>query len=139
MKPLEQVRAELVQQRLVKADEDYRVAAFLLSENTPYLAAIGFHAQQSVEKHLTAALAAHEIEFPKTHMLGLLLDLPAEADPALAASLQECTALDPCSVTDRYPGDLPSLSEDDAVEAVRLAEMARHAVLEALARPNTSR
>lgn len=36
---------------------------------------VGFHGQQAAEKLLKAVLAAHGIEFPRTHSLRFLLDL----------------------------------------------------------------
>ena len=38
---------------------------------------IGFHAQQAVEKALKAVLASHEVAYPFTHDLKLLLNLLA--------------------------------------------------------------
>ena len=47
MRPPEQVKRELIQQWLAKAEEDFSVGEYLLSEDTAYLSAIGFHAQQA--------------------------------------------------------------------------------------------
>ena len=77
MRPAEEVRAELVRGWIARAEEDYRVAIFLADEKAPYPGAVAFHAQQAAEKHLKAALVHFQLEFPKTHDLGQLLDLLA--------------------------------------------------------------
>jgi len=129
MKPPEQVRRELVQQWLAKATEDLTVARHLLSEGLGCLGAIGFHAQQAAEKYLKALLVAHQIEFPKTHDLGELLDLVASCDDTLAQSLQDIAALNPYGVDFRYPGDAPQLTPEDARHAVELATRTQDTVL----------
>ena len=52
MKPPEEARRALVEQWLLKADQDFRVARHLFVEGALYPVAIGFHCQQSAEKHL---------------------------------------------------------------------------------------
>lgn len=95
MRPSEQVKRELIQQWLAKAEEDFRVVEYLLTDDTAYLSAIGFHAQQAAEKYLKAFLVLNQIEFTKTHNLGELLDLFSQVDPSLALSLRDITALNP--------------------------------------------
>ena len=132
MRPPEEVIRDLVQQWLAKAEEDYGVAEHLVSENTPYLGVVGFHAQQAAEKYLKALLVRHQIEFPKTHNLGELLELLQIKEPAISASLHSITALNPYGVNVRYPGDVPHLTPDEAKTAVSLATQVREAVLSAL-------
>jgi len=132
MRPPEEVKRELVQQWLAKAEEDFNVANFLLSQGQPYLSTIGFHSQQCAEKYLKAYLARHQVEFPKTHHLGALLDLISKINSSLADSLKEITALNPYSVTVRYPAGFPEMSLADAQNAVDLASKVREAILPAL-------
>ena len=94
--------------------------------------AIGFHAQQAAEKYLKAFLTWHQVEFPKTHDLGVLLELVATADSALAASLNPISALNPYSVELRYPGDAPELSQSEAQDALKWARKTADAILAAL-------
>ena len=54
MKPPDEVRQDLVQRWLKKAEEDLAVANLLLADDAPYYAAIGFHAQQAAEKFIEA-------------------------------------------------------------------------------------
>jgi HEPN domain-containing protein len=64
---------------------------------------------------------ARQVELPKTHDLGRLLDLVATVDAALAAALGGAVQLTDYSVDVRYPGDLPQLGLDDAQRAVEQA------------------
>lgn len=133
MKPPDEVRKDLVRQWLAKAEEDLGVADLLLAENTSYFSAAGFHSQQAVEKFLKALLVRHQVEFPKTHDLGKLLDLLTSVEAPLAAALENVTDLAPYGVQARYPGDLPVVSREEAEEALRLTRQVRDQVLEALA------
>jgi HEPN domain-containing protein len=128
MKPPDAIRREVVAQWLARADEDLSVARHLLAETLPYYGAIGFHAQQAAEKFLKAYLVAHQVDFPKTHDLGRLLDLVASVDGALATALSAAVQLTDYGVDVRYPGDLPKLDADDAARAVDCALEVRDAV-----------
>ncbi len=133
MKPPDEARNELVRQWLEKAQLDLDVAWNLVSQGTRFLPAAAFHAQQAAEKYLKALLVHYQIEFPKTHDLGELLDLLAPVEGPLVSSLAEATALNPYSVDMRYPGEMPEISEDEAKQATELAQTVRDAVLTALA------
>jgi HEPN domain-containing protein len=132
MRPSEDVKAELVGQWLSKAASDLGVAQHLLSAHTPYLDAIGFHAQQAAEKYLKAFLVQHQVEFPRTHDLGELLDLVAGVHAPLASSLRGAIALNPYGVDSRYPGYSGEIRTEDAREAVALATHVHDAILQAL-------
>ncbi len=133
MKPADEVRRDLVRQWLRKAEDDFELSEHLLAENSPYLGAVGFHAQQAAEKFLKALLTHRQIEFPKTHNIGELLDLLAKADLPLASSLGDASALNPFSVDIRYPGDVPEVTIEEAKTAVELAGKIRAAVRSRLA------
>jgi HEPN domain-containing protein len=128
MKPPDEVRRELVGQWLARAEEDLGVARHLLAEDLPYYGAIGFHAEQAAEKFIKAFLVATQVEFPKTHDLGRLLDLVATVDAALATELVPAVGLTDHGVDVRYPGDLPMLSADDARQAVDTATLVQQHV-----------
>lgn len=115
MKPPDEVRHGLVRQWLKKAEEDFGVADLLISESTPYLSAAGFHLQQATEKFLKALLVHHQVEFPRTHDLGKLLDLLEPVEAALTKELAHIIALDPYSVQARYPDDLPAVSPQGSI------------------------
>lgn len=132
MKPPEEVRREFVRQWLDKAESDFKLAEHLISENAPFLEAACLHAQQAAEKYLKAFLVEHQVEFPKTHNLGHLLDLSATIDSSLVKRLQQITVLNPYGVDYRYPGDFPEITRDDAGKALKLVGMVRDAILRAL-------
>jgi len=128
MKPPDEIRRNLVGQWLKKAEEDFGVAELLLFEKAPYLSAAGFHLQQAAEKYLKALLVRHQVEFPKTHDLGKLLDLLATVEAPLAEALGKITNLDPYCVEARYPGDLPAVAREEAEAALALTREVRDKV-----------
>lgn len=132
MRPPKEIRREQMDQWLGRANEDFGLAEHLVSENSPYLNAICFHAQQAAEKYLKAFLVHNQVEFPKTHDLVKILDLIATVDKPLAESLRDVKGLSNYGVDIRYPGDLPEISNDDARQAFKLAEKARDAIMSAL-------
>ncbi len=131
MKRPEDTRRELADQWLEKAESDYRLAEYLVRQNIFY-EAVGFHCQQAAEKYLKALLVHYKVDFPKTHILGALLDLVAEVDVDLAQKLSEITILNPYGVEARYPGDQFGLTEKEARAALDLATKARKAILNSL-------
>jgi HEPN domain-containing protein len=132
MRPPEEVKRDLVRQWLARADADLDTAKFLFSPGRSFFSAICFHCQQAAEKYFKAFLTWHQIEFPKTHDLGMLLGLIASIDSSLAASLTEVAALNPYGVDIRYPGDVPEITREDAEEAMRLADRVKEAIFLAL-------
>ncbi|MHB8067521.1 MAG: HEPN domain-containing protein [Desulfobaccales bacterium] len=132
MKPPEEVKRDLVRQWLARADEDLETARFLISPGRSFFATICFHCQQAAEKYFKAFLTSQQIEFPKTHDLGLLLSIIASNDLSLASSLAEVAALNPYGVDIRYPGDSPEITLEDAEEAIRMADRVKEAVYSAL-------
>jgi len=65
--------AEHARLMLRKALEDLDVLEVLAKARKPVQAAIGFHAQQAVEKSLKAVLANRGLTYPRTHDLKVLL------------------------------------------------------------------
>ena len=132
MRPPEEVKRRIVQQWLRKAEIDLDAAENLLSEDRLSFYPSCFHSQQSVEKFLKAFLAWHQVQFPKTHNLGELLDLMSTIDTALAEDLKDATRLNPYGVEVRYPSDIPEPTYDQAKEALHLATSIRDAIQKAL-------
>lgn len=132
MRSPEEVKREIYEKWIRRANEDLAVAGQLLADGVPYFGAIGFHAQQAAEKFLKAFLVWHQVEFPKTHDLGQLLQLVESRDKALSESLHEIVVLTDYGVDMRYPGDLPDLTADEASRAVELAKQTKDGVLQSL-------
>ncbi|MBI5528810.1 MAG: HEPN domain-containing protein [Deltaproteobacteria bacterium] len=128
MKPREEMIRDLVRQWFAKADLDMGLAEHIVGEATLFIAATGFHCQQAAEKYLKAFLVHHQLEFPKTHDLGDLLDLVERVDVGLAAELKSITFLNPYGVDFRYPSDLPSMTVEEAHRALELARKVQTAV-----------
>jgi HEPN domain-containing protein len=132
MRPADQVRRDLIRQWITKAEEDLGAAEILILHKPSYLSAVGFHCQQAAEKFLKALLTLNQIEFPKTHDLGALLDLISPVDTSLAESLNDILLLNPYGVEIRYPGDMQAIDPEDAQNALKLAKRVRDAVMKLL-------
>ena len=64
-----------------KANSDYVAAASLIGDDSElHSDIIAFHCQQCIEKYLKAFLIYHDVDYPKTHNLELLLYLCLRAD-----------------------------------------------------------
>lgn len=129
MRTPEQAKWDFVQQWLNKAQNDLKVASFLLEGDLKDYESVGFHAQQAAEKFIKTFLVRHQIEFPKTHDIARLRRLVAQADSGLAEGMANADELTPYGVEFRYPGDLQPLSHDQAAHALRLAEQLRDLVM----------
>jgi len=115
------VRLILVNQWKEKADQDLAAAEGLLSYKTPLPYPVCFHCQQASEKYIKAFLTHRQVEFPKSHDIRELLGLVARVDQELADVLMPAAILTPYGVEMRYPGDLPTPTQDEAETALALA------------------
>jgi HEPN domain-containing protein len=122
-------RSDLIQAWCEKGRRDFITAQnALLDTREIFPDIICFHAQQAAEKYLKAYLVFIEQEFPKTHALEDLVLLASSKDPACRNLLSVACDLSPYAVEVRYP-DSPSLSPEDAREAVHTAEVIRNYIL----------
>ena len=114
------------------ADEDLSTAqaGLTLTTSIPYRI-IAFHAQQCVEKYLKAYLIYHEIEFPYTHNISLLLELCAEKGK-WSSELEEAKKLSTYASTLRYPSDNIKITKNNAIKAVEIAVHVKETVRNAL-------
>lgn len=115
MSPPELERAAAL---LVRADADLAAVRALEANEAVSDEIVGFHAQQAAEKLLKAVLAAHAIEYPRTHSIRFLIDLLADHGVDLPQSLGAVEELYPYAVQLRYealvdedPLDRPSIRE----------------------------
>lgn len=121
-------RDKLLHQWIEKAEEDYLVAQHLL-EDSSFVNAIAFHSQQAAEKYIKAYLVHAQIEFPKTHDIGMLLNIASKYNPRLVELLNNSIILTDYGVDVRYPDDIPSLTLEEAKFAVELAKKVRETIL----------
>jgi HEPN domain-containing protein len=103
MSPPELERARAL---LERADADLAAVRALETVDAVPDEIVGFHAQQAAEKMLKSVLAAHGIEFPRTHSIRFLLDLLADHGLDPPARLHDITALYPFGVQLRYEAPL---------------------------------
>ncbi|WP_245668985.1 HEPN domain-containing protein [Chloroflexus islandicus] len=80
---------------------------------------------------MKALLVRYQIPFPKTHDIGYLLKLAAQADAALPQELADAELLTPFGVDFRYPG-AEIVDRAMVAQAVAWATMVKDAVLNRL-------
>lgn len=97
MRAIEQ--AQLLQR---KAAQDIAVLQKLINDPTINTETLGFHAQQAAEKLIKALLALGGHDYPRTHDLGLLLDLLDSVDVRIPESLLTVENLTPFATVFRY-------------------------------------
>jgi HEPN domain-containing protein len=127
MRSLATIVSEFVDQWVEKAEDDLGAAQLLFASGTAYYGVICFHCQQAAEKFLKAFLVKHQIEFTKTHDIGLLLRLVERVDPEFADAVADARDLTRHAVDARYPEDNVPPTKEDAQIALDLAQMVRHA------------
>jgi len=80
----------IIDEWLAKAEDDFRFAEMVLSEEKEYYNQICFHFQQSAEKYLKSFIVANNLGFEKTHDLPLLLQKCIRKDPAFGDLQDSC-------------------------------------------------
>jgi HEPN domain-containing protein len=129
MKPPEEVKREFVHEWLRTASGDPKAALHLLNAAADVSYVVAFHAQQASEKYLKSVLVWHQVDFPKTHDIGRIVDLVRSADPRLADLVADADALTRYGVEPRYPSDFPEPTHEQARNAVAIAGRVQQAVL----------
>lgn len=127
MKPETEVLVEI-------AEEDFETATWVMERPSPLPRAVGFAAQQCVEKYLKALLEESGRPVPRTHDLAALLKLAIDLAPALKPHGTAIAAVSPFAVVLRYSYErslFPDL-EDDAEQAVATMTTVRAIVRSAL-------
>ena len=87
---------------LRKAAQDLAVLDKLIDDPSIDDETLGFHAQQAAEKALKALLAQAGCDYPKSHNIGLLLDLLSSQGIALPGDADALAALTPFGTVFRY-------------------------------------
>ena len=80
-----------------------------------------FDAQQAAEKAIKAVLVHRRIRFPRTHAIADLLSLAAENGVQIPPDVLVATDLTTHAVETRYPGVSESVTREEWVEAVAMA------------------
>lgn len=87
---------------LGKARDDGYVVRCMSGDSAAPDWIIGFHAQQAVEKAIKSVLTRHEVEFPRTHNLSMLIELLRQHDIAVPPDAEDLARLTPFGVALRY-------------------------------------
>ena len=132
MKPPEVVKAEFTREWVMKAEGDHKTAHHLFNSGADLEEGAAFHSQQAAEKYLKAFLVWHQVEFPKTHDIQVLLRLAGNVDEKIPEILEETVVLTPYGVDYRYPGDYPEITRTDAENALRLMDQVRKEIRDRL-------
>ncbi len=107
--------------RLARRDRD--TFDLLLPLEKASLAALGFHAQQAVEKALKAVMAARELEVSRTHDLAALGQALIDQGTELPVSVDQLRSLNPFAVEYRYDDELIPKTSREALAAILAAVM----------------
>ena len=99
-------KRRLVLAWLAKSADDLAVARLLIRDEQRLLGAGVYHCQQSAEKAFKAWLTLHDVVFPRTHDLEVLVDLCATVKPAFSEYRDHARLLTPLASEYRYPGDV---------------------------------
>jgi HEPN domain-containing protein len=118
----EQAIRELVTEWMRHARSDLDIARMVEEERiAPEI--LAFHAQQAAEKALKALLVQRQVEFPRLHVIGLLLKLCQENGYEGTESLANAVTLTHYAVVTRYPGEAEAVTRQEAREAFELADL----------------
>ncbi|MGC9070914.1 MAG: HEPN domain-containing protein, partial [Elusimicrobiales bacterium] len=124
---------EIVLNWIKKAENDLKTAKDEMAVHNPATDTICFHAKQCVEKYLKAYLVFHQKYFRKTHNIAELIELCKEIDQDFNKLYDlKVENLTPYATEIRYPEDFYFPSEDEAKEAIEIAEKVRSFVIEKL-------
>ncbi len=94
-----------------KAAHDLRAAEIGIENEAP-LDTVAFHLQQCVEKLIKAFLNWKQVQYPKTHALGALLDLAVSHQPDLESFRQRLLAMGSYAVEMRYDDEVYPTNEE---------------------------
>jgi HEPN domain-containing protein len=98
-----------------KAESDEAILDKLLDDVDIPDDALGFHAQQAIEKRLKAVLAFHGVTFDRTHSLAYLTSLLEHHGIELPAGRDEIEGLTPWAVAARYEDRFDEVLDRSAV------------------------
>ena len=90
-----------------------------------FLEDLCFEAQQAAEKALKAVCVRHNLDFPKTHSLVLLMDILETGGVQIPSEVKAADVLTGYAVQARYPGWGEEVTE---AEYQRVLEVARQVV-----------
>ncbi len=114
----EHLQAELAQSWLKRARSDLQLGKVALETRGVVPEDASFHAQQCAEKALKALLIYHNIHFPRTHAIEVLLGLLKENREPVPENVEEAFFLTEYAVQTRYPGEWEPVTKQEALRAL---------------------
>ena len=113
---------KLAQEWFDIGDNEFGFAKAGFTELKDFYPQICFQCQQAVEKYLKEFLIYHQKKFPKIHDLTQLAKLCANIDKDFLKFLKDTDILGQYYLTSRYPLEYPKAEENQAREALQIAE-----------------
>ena len=89
--------------------------------NSVLLETLCYHAQQAAEKSLKAVFIYYSASVPRTHNIGMLIDLLGGYTDVLE-SIRDIAILNEYAVSSRYPTFLEPVDREDYKVALQLAD-----------------
>jgi HEPN domain-containing protein len=113
---------ELVDAWVTRAESNlYRARAGRLSDRILF-EDLCYDCQQAAEKSLKGLLLSLFLEIPRTHNVGILLQLLNNTGIIIPETVILASALTEYAVNTRYPGDYEQVSEEEYEAALHMAE-----------------
>ena len=116
----------------MRADDDLRLAEFIMSDLEPMYWAAAFHAQQCAEKAIKGLLTFHDIRAGKTHEIENLIGLSTPVLAELEQFKDQASTLTPYAVDSRYPMPHGDVDREDASKAIEISRGIFECVINAL-------
>lgn len=125
-------KLEVTLQWIMLAEDDLRLAQFILDGEDPICWAAAFHAQQCAEKALKGFLTFHDIRAGKIHSIVKLLELCSQVLSEFMRFKDSGEQLSVYAVDSRYPQPFAQLSKQEAKDALESTRSIYEFVLKSL-------
>jgi HEPN domain-containing protein len=114
---------DLIQNWIIKADHDYKIALSEIKTEDPAFDMICYHMQQCTEKYLKAWLLSQNVPVKKTHNISILLEQCILIDNSFSSLLESGVESLTVYATDtRYPDDFYMPTKEETDNAVLLVD-----------------
>lgn len=118
---MESAVTELVQNWIIKAEHDLKIASSELKTESPARDMICYHYQQCAEKYIKAWLVESGIEPRRTHNIHLLLEQCVTADPSFSVLIGRGAGSLSIYATDtRYPDEFLMPEAEETAKGLEL-------------------
>ncbi|MCI0565673.1 HEPN domain-containing protein [bacterium] len=122
----------LAEEWVAKGNDDELNALSILKHQDGTPTGVVFLCHQMAEKFLKAYIVHTQKKYPKSHNLGELVEMCANASSSFGTLGDAAAFLDPLYIPSRYPGDYPEFMWDVAERAYKTAALVKEFVLDKL-------